>query len=100
MHSRYQNTPTAEITSAMRRSRRSDGWRDQRIVPHRTSPITNTAIAVSSRVDSASATETKHHRQLRRVANHQANNNGVITNDSGWKLAQAIHWIGAYIKKA
>ena len=34
----------------------------------------------------------------RRMANHQANRNGVTTSASGWKLAQLIHWIGAYIR--
>ena len=57
-----------------------------------------TAIAVSSRVERARTRQTNAHLQLRRVAFHQANSSGVITSASGWKLAHAIHWIGAYIR--
>ena len=59
-----------------------------------------TASAVSSRVDRARPTQTKNQPHRRRMANHQANRNGVTTSASGWKLAQLIHWIGAYIRKA
>ena len=49
----------------------------------------NTAIAVSSLVDNARPTQTKNQPHDRRMANHQANRNGVTTSASGWKLAHA-----------
>ena len=57
-----------------------------------------TASAVSSRVDRAMNRLTNIGSHRRRMANHQANRNGVTTSASGWKLAQLIHWIGAYIR--
>ena len=57
-----------------------------------------TTSAVSSRIDSAISKAMNIRRQRRCIANHQAYSIGAITNASGWKLAQLIHWIGAYIR--
>ena len=47
-------------------------------------PSMNTAIAVSSRVARARPTKTKNQPHRLRMANHQANRNGVMTSASGW----------------
>ena len=94
---RYQTSPRPDTASAIRRSR-AVASSVRRITNQSTTPIRNTAIAVSSRVESARNTQTYAHRQLRRVAFHQANSSGVITSASGWKLAHAIHCTGAYIR--